>query len=187
MKSILSIFRGSSRKPSFETMLSPHLGTLFKQAYRYVGNTFDAEDLLQDVLLECYQRRNKLDDVKNLGAWLNRCLYHRFIDFHRRQGRKPDMENLDNPELQALLLGDRLDEQHYFEEQLVSGLDALSLHQKAAINLHDLCGFTLPEIEHIMGIPVGTLKSHLHRGRKRLKTLLQLELSMLDNNQMGNG
>jgi RNA polymerase sigma-70 factor (ECF subfamily) len=187
MKSILSIFQAPRSKPSFDTMLAPHLATLFKQAYRYVGNTFDAEDLLQDVLLECYQRRSKLDDVNNLGAWLNRCLYHRFIDFHRRQGRRPEMENVDNPELQPLLLGEQLDEQHYFEQQLVSGLDALSLHQKAVINLHDLCGFTLPEIEPIMGMPVGTLKSHLHRGRKRLKAHLQLEHSMLDNNQIGNG
>ncbi|GAA6153814.1 RNA polymerase sigma factor [Pseudoteredinibacter isoporae] len=179
MNQIFRFLSLGRRKQSIEESLKPHLETLYRQAYRYVSNEFDAEDLLQDVLLDFFRNQDKIECIENTGAWLNRCLYHRFVDHYRREGRKPSMNDIDDPELQAHLHGDLLDEQQYFEQQLIKGLDLLSMHQKAVITLHDLCGFTLPEIEKTMSLPIGTLKSHLHRGRKALQRHLELEPTML--------
>ena len=83
MMRLLDIFRSASRQQQFEAQVKPHLANLYKQAFRYTGNAFDAEDLIQDVLLEAFEKRQSLKTVKNLGAWLNRCLYHRFVDRYR--------------------------------------------------------------------------------------------------------
>ena len=82
-------------------------------------------------------------------------------------------------ELQTLLHGNALDESDYFAQQLIKGLELLSIEQRVAINLHDLLGYTLLELSEIMEMPVGTLKSHLHRGRKQLQKHLELKPEML--------
>lgn len=179
MKNLLTIFKRQTKVEDFEALLQPHLDTLYNQAYRYTGSSHDAEDLLQDLLLETYRKRDKLLGVKNVGGWLNRCLYHRFIDRYRSARSKPDFDDIQNPELENQLIGDHLDENHYFAAQIHQNLALLSENQRAAINLHDYCGYSLLEISDIMDMPTGTLKSHLHRGRKRLQKSLQLKPEML--------
>lgn len=182
MKSFLSIFRRASSEHKFEELLRPHLNNLYKQAFHYTGSSFDAEDLLQDVLLETYQKRERLQHVTNLPAWLNRCLYFRFVDRHRASKRQPELEELANEDLDEKLQGTCLSEDEYFKGQMYRGLDMLSAEQRAVINLHDLVGYSLPEISGIMDIPIGTLKSSLHRGRKKLKEYLKLKPEMLESN-----
>ncbi len=178
MMRLLDIFRNRTSQQRFEQQVAPHLEGLYKQAFRYVGKGEDAEDLIQDVLLETFEKRHKLEDVNNLGAWLNRCLYHRFVDRYRSAKRAPEHVDVNGEELQASLIGESLDESNYFAQQLLGGLDLLSLEQKSVINLHDLCGYSLSEVSGIMQMPVGTLKSHLHRGRKHLQKRLQLKPEM---------
>lgn len=182
MKSFLGIFRRTSSEHKFEELLRPYLNSLYKQAFHYTGNSFDAEDLLQDVLLETYQKRERLQYVKNLPAWLNRCLYFRFVDRHRVHKRQPEIEELTNEDLDEKLQGACLSEDEYFKGQMYRGMDKLSVEQRAVINLHDLIGYSLPEISGMMDTPVGTLKSSLHRGRKKLKEHLKLQPEMLESN-----
>lgn len=182
MKSFLRIFRRTSSEHKFEVLLRPYLNNLYKQAYHYTGNSYDAEDLLQDVLLEIYQKRQKLQHVKNLPAWLNRCLYFRFVDRHRARQRQPEMEELTNEDLNGRLQTACLSEDDYFKLQMYRGMEKLSAEQRGVINLHDLSGYSLPEISGMMGTPVGTLKSSLHRGRKKLREHLNLEPEMLESN-----
>ena len=182
MKSFLKIFSRKTRQEKFSAMLRPHIGGLYKQAYHYTGNSFDAEDLVQDVLLKTFQKMQELKKVKNLPAWLNRCMYYRFVDRHRAKQRQPDFEDINNPELEMQLPCESLSEDHYFKLQLHRGLEKLSLQQRAVINLHDLNGYSLPEISIMMDVPVGTLKSHLHRGRKQLEKYLRLTPEMLATN-----
>jgi RNA polymerase sigma-70 factor (ECF subfamily) len=178
MMQLLDIFRSRTRQQRFEALVQPHLESLYKQAYRYTGNGADAEDLIQDVLLESFEKRDKLKGVNNVGSWLNRCLYHRFVDRYRTAKRMPEQLDVHSRELQAQLVGASLDESKVFAQQLVEGLELLSLEQKSAIKLHDLCGHSLAEVSEIMQMPVGTLKSHLHRGRKQLQKQLQLKPEM---------
>jgi len=178
MMRILDILRNQTTQQRFEVQVSPHLESLYKQAFRYVGNRTDAEDLIQDVLLEAFEKRQNLKAVNNVGSWLNRCLYHRFVDRYRSAKRLPEQLDVHSTELQAQLIGDSLDESSYFAQQLLEGIERLSFEQQSAIKLHDLCGHSLAEISGIMQMPIGTLKSHLHRGRKQLQKQLQLKPEM---------
>jgi len=175
---ILDILRNQTKQQRFEIQVKPHLESMYKQAFRYTGNRADAEDLIQDVLLEAFEKRQNLKAVNNVGSWLNRCLYHRFVDRYRSAKRVPDQLDVHSAELQAQLVGDSLDESGYFAQQLLDGIEQLSFEQKSAIKLHDLCGHSLAEVSGIMQMPVGTLKSHLHRGRKQLQKQLQLKPEM---------
>jgi len=182
MKNFLSIFLPESRHQKFEALIRPHIDALYKQAYHYTGNSFDAEDLLQDVLLKTFQKQQELKRVKNLPAWLNRCMYYRFVDHHRAHQRQPDFEDINNQSLEGQLPSESLSEDQYFKLQLYRGLEKLSHEQRAVINLYDLNGYSLPEISSMMDVPIGTLKSHLHRGRKQLQKCLRLTPEMLESN-----
>jgi len=176
----LKIFSPNSRQEKFEALLRPHIDGLYKQAYHYTGNNYDADDLLQDVLLKTFRKQQELKQVKNLPAWLNRCMYYRFVDRHRAYRRQPEFEDVNNHELEAQLPSESLSEDQYFKVQLHRGLEKLSSEQRAVINLHDLNGYSLPEISSMIDMPVGTLKSHLHRGRKQLEKRLRLTPEMLE-------
>ena len=169
MGNIISLLSRSKGSSSFETLLSPHLSNLYRQAYHYMGSVADAEDLLQDLLVHLYTRQDRLREVDNLPAWLNRCMYNRFVDGHRKQKRTPEHQLLDE---QIADEGQAKAEGSYYHREILQSMEQLSKVQRAVVSMHDIEGFTLPELSEVMNIPVGTLKSHLHRGRKKLRTLL---------------
>lgn len=176
MNKIISLFGGPGQQDQFRTVLAPHVQLLYQQAYRFTLNTADAEDLLQDVLLETYRKREVLYAVDNAGAWLSRCLYHRFVDRYRRQRRQPQFDDIDSLLDHAGLASQGEMETQLVYQQMMKALQALSPKYRAVVSLHDQMGFTLPELESIMDIPLGTLKSHLHRARKALKKAMDGEL-----------
>ncbi len=171
-----------SNPPSFESLLAPHMEALYKQAYCYTGNTTDAEDLLQELLLFLYKRHEKLQELDPLRPWLMRCLYHRFVDNYRRKPQEIyNSDYIYNEEThhnvspsQAKTLNNQQETQ-YFQSQIKKALKMLSYEQRAVITLCDIEGRSLLEVAEITEIPVGTLKSHLHRGRKQLKKLLDVQ------------
>lgn len=174
MNNIISLFSRVNKTQPFEHLLAPHISSLYKQAYQYTGNANDADDLLQDVLLELFNKQEQMSQADNLPAWLNRCLYHRFVDRCRRKNRAPEHEDID-----ALPIRDEQrsnePEQFCVNKQIIAGLQSLNPVQRAVVSLHDISGFTLPELASIVDMPLGTLKSHLHRARKQLKKNLQLQ------------
>lgn len=176
---------GSRDPPGFEQLVAPYLPRLYRLAYRFTGQVADAEDLLQDVLTKLYERRDELSSIEELGPWLSRVLYNQFIDRRRLYARKrlrlvgavgagdgaPDdvLGNLESPEpgpsaaaAQAIDI-----------TQLTKALAELSLEQRTVLLMHDAEGYKLIEIQRITGIPVGTLKSRLHRARARVRALLE--------------
>lgn len=173
MSKILSFFGRSNSECSLSELVAPHLSRMYRQAYKYCGTEHDAEDLLQDVLIECSERESQLREAPVPAAWLSRVLYHRFVDRHRKQKRHADHQDIDTIEL-ATACNDS-PESSYLHNQVLTSLDLLSKDQRAVIALHDLEGYTIAEISELLDIPVGTLKSHLHRGRKALKNSLQLQ------------
>ncbi len=168
----------------FERLVRPHLESLYRLAFRFTGNAADAEDLLQDLLIKIYPRREELKQVDKLRPWLARVLYNLFIDTQRRRNRSPihladqtgdedDPDPVDrlaaeegtNPEVETRRDGDL--------RQLQAALDRLSEDHRAVIMLHDVEGYTLEEMTEILECPIGTLKSRLHRARARMRQLLE--------------
>ncbi len=174
MNNIISLFSRANKTQPFEHLVAPHVSGLYRQAYQYTGNASDADDLLQDVLLELFNKQEQMAQANNLPAWLNRCLFHRFVDRCRSQKRAPECDNIDDINISD----DRRSmepEQYCLNRQIIAGLQRLNPIQRAVVSLHDIGGFSLPELADIVDMPLGTLKSHLHRARKQLKKNLQLQ------------
>lgn len=168
----------------FADLLRPYLDSLYRLAYRLTGTRQDAEDLLQDVLIKLYERRDELTSISDLGPWLKRVLYNRFVDDKRKLARKrlavvdPDSIPPEISGLPCRCEGDRPDLKAEYEfsiKQLQVALGALSIDHRTVLLMHDAEGYKLEEIQTITGIPIGTLKSRLHRARARLRGLLESE------------
>jgi len=167
----------------FADELVPHLDALFAMAKRLTRSTTEAEDLVQDTVLKAMRSEDHYRPGTNLKAWLYRILTNTFINKHRRGGLErtvlegPDsdplvdgwvsassMRQLRNPEEHAL--------RPIVESEVQRALDELPTDFKLAVILCDVEEFTYEEIAKIMGCPVGTVMSRLHRGRRLLQRSL---------------
>jgi RNA polymerase sigma factor (sigma-70 family) len=164
----------SSAADTFDRQVQPYLADLYRFAYRLSGQREDAEDLVQDVLVKLYRRREDLSQLADPAPWLHRVLYHQFIDQIRYRDRRPPL-NADEDLLTELPgseepvaaaeLGDvsrRIDE----------ALQTLSADQRALVALHLIEGHTLDHLAAVLDTPVGTLKSRLHRAKAQLRSFL---------------
>ena len=170
-------------REAFAAAIEPHFTRLYRLAYRLTGSKADAEDLLQDVLIKLYERRTELSSIRDLSPWLGRVLYNQFVDDGRRYRRNPlrlvasarDRVD-DNPvdDIPALPDDEPLAgaQQHQQLDALQKALARLSEEHRAVLLMHDSEGYKLSEIQELTGVPVGTVKSRLHRARARLRELL---------------
>jgi len=164
---------------SFDSLIRPHLDRLYRLSFRLAGSKPEAEDLFQDVVTKAYARLHELVDIEEPGTWLCRVMYNHFVDDRRRFVRQR-MSIVTEDQLQGQGLeafpGD-LDPATDAERldnimRLDRALSALSDEHRLVVLLHDSEGHKLVEIQEITGIPVGTLKSRLHRARARLREIL---------------
>jgi RNA polymerase sigma factor (sigma-70 family) len=171
---------------AFESVIRPHLGPLYRLAYRLAGRREDAEDLVQDLLTKLYARRNEFGEVEHLRSWLMRILYRLFIDQRRQRMRSPLNLVPDAPANDGESILDRLvaDEEHEpaakterddRQRALLDAIAKLSEDHRRVLALHDIEGYTLEEMQEMIDCPIGTLKSRLHRARARLRELLEAD------------
>jgi len=184
MPPVLRFGRTRTAASKFEDLLRPQVEYLYRLAWRFTGSVADAEDLVQDVLLKLYPRTRELLDIERLRPWLAKVLYRQYIDFFRKRARSPlvelaaDSEGEDDPldTLPALEDGpEDHAERSRLRERILAALERLSPEQRAVVTMHDVEGYSLEELETILETPLGTLKSRLHRARRRLRALLPME------------
>ena len=168
-----------ANKETFETLVRPHFDRLFRLAFRLTGRKAEAEDLFQELLIKAYRKLDDLVAIEEPGSWLSRVMYHLFVDEYRRF-RRQRMHVVDEGFLPgdglAGLAGDdnpvrdheRLEKLRMLDE----ALSQLSEEHRIIVLLHDTEGYKMTEIEDLMGIPLGTVKSRLHRARARLRDIL---------------
>ena len=167
----------------FEDDVVSLLPQLYSAALRMTRNPADAEDLLQETLLRAYRGYGTFRAGTNLRAWLYRILTNSFINRYRRQSRQPVEVELG--ELEDLYLYRRLGEQsgatrsaeeealeRFVDEDIKAAVEALPENFRIPVLLADVEGFSYKEIARIMGVPIGTVMSRLHRGRKALEKAL---------------
>jgi len=164
---------------AFERLVRPHFDRLYRLAWRLTGAKAEAEDLFQELLIKAYGKLDDLVAIDEPGSWLCRVMYNQFIDEQRRFARRR-MHTVEEGQLS----GDGLegmpgsdDPVHNNERldklrSLDKALEQLSDDHRIVVLLHDSEGYKLSEIEALTGIPVGTVKSRLHRARARLRELL---------------
>ena len=181
MKNIFSIWQGrKDSEATFEALVAPHIDSLYRLGYRFSGTRHDAEDLVQELLVKLYPRSQELGNIEKLGPWLSKSLYHLFIDQARRVNSSPVTlaEGL-GIELEATACVNAGPDEYMSHQQryakLEKALFKLNFDQRTLIAMHDMEGYSLPELSTMLDTPLGTLKSRLHRARASLREQLSDE------------
>ncbi|MGM0412389.1 MAG: RNA polymerase sigma factor [Pseudomonadota bacterium] len=168
---------------SFEAVVGPHVDHLYRLAWRLTGSATDAEDLVQDLLIKVYPRRDEIRALDAPRPWLARALYRLHVDRWRRAGRSPLVEAVPGEDGEDVIDAsadtgpgpEALAGREQDRERLAAAVDQLNADQRALVLLHDVEGYTLNELETVLEAPVGTLKSRLHRARANLRQHLAVE------------
>lgn len=175
-----------SRESLFTRQIQPHLQRLYRQAYRLTANQDDAEDLVQDLLLRLYEKDIDLDTIEKLSSWLLRSLYHQFIDNCRKKSRRPIDDKEEKSDEIIASMWDEQESPHLIHEQtnstkkLQNAIKNLKPNQQILISLHEMEGYSLAELSEILELPLGTLKSRLHRARHTLRDQLSQDLNLME-------
>src|ERR1700722_1441649 len=162
-----------------------HMGSLYTAALRMTRNPSDAEDLVQETYLKAYRAFDSFEEGTTLKAWLYRILTNTFINSYRSKKRRPEQTELDDVEdlylyrrlggLEAVTAGRSAEEEvmdHFTESDVKDAVESLPEQFRMAVLLADVEGFSYKEIAEILDIPIGTVMSRLHRGRKALQKAL---------------
>ncbi len=168
-------------KDRFERLLEPHFDQLYRLAYRFTSQRDEAEDLVQELLVRLYPKRKQLEEIEDLRPWLARVLYNLYIDTHRARRRSPIDQNDDDASEHLERLSDtsadplEIESRRQNQQLLADAMTQLSEAHRDLLILHDMEGYSLPELNEILDLPLGTLKSRLHRAREALRQVLSRE------------
>ncbi|MFM7616658.1 MAG: sigma-70 family RNA polymerase sigma factor [Actinomycetes bacterium] len=169
----------------FEEMTREYMPALYSHALRLTRNPTDAEDLVQETYLRAYRGFPGYQEGGNLRAWLFRIATNAYINSYRARQRRPEMRDLDGMEEWALhgAMGG-LEKARAARTAEIEALDAMpddAVKQaledlpdvfRQAVLLADVDGFSYREIAEITDVPIGTVMSRLHRGRRKLEEAL---------------
>jgi RNA polymerase sigma-70 factor, ECF subfamily len=169
-----------------ETRFAEALGYsshLHAMASRMTRNHADAEDLVQETYARAFASFHQYRDGTNLKAWLNRILTNVFISSYRKKQREPVLTSAGIQDWQlarvqshmasGLRSAEEVALDHMPDARVIGALRQLPEHFRVPVYLADVEGFGYREIAAIMRCPVGTVMSRLHRGRRRLRELLE--------------
>jgi RNA polymerase sigma factor (sigma-70 family) len=168
----------------FDRLLRPLLPVLFRQAFRWTAARDQAEDLVQELLVRLYPRLDELAALDQVQPWAMRVMYRIFVDQHRRANHSPvrplhELARGGDPEEDPLehFPDDspgplELVERELLGERLAAAWATLGEDHRVVIALHDIEGYRLDELSAMLEVPVGTLKSRLHRARAQLRERL---------------
>jgi RNA polymerase sigma-70 factor (ECF subfamily) len=162
-----------------------YMPSLYSAALRMTRNPADAEDLVQETYLKAYRAFGSFQEGTNLKAWLYKILTNTFINSYRSKKRRPEQAEIDDVEelylyrrlggLEAAAAGRSAEEEvmdHFTDADVKAAVESLPDQFRLAVLLADVEGFSYKEIAEILDVPIGTVMSRLHRGRRALQKAL---------------
>ncbi len=160
----------------FEAEAMPHLDALYSFAMKLARARDEADDLVSDTLLRAFERWEQYRLGTNIRAWLFTIQYHAFVSRRRRLGTREMSENERSPTAREPV-GEADPEQRFYDsfldDEIVRAIEALPDEYRAAVVLSDLRELRYAEIAELLGVPEGTVKSRLFRGRRLLQRALR--------------
>ena len=165
----------------FDEEFLPHLDAMYNFAYRLTVDEDDAKDLVQDTYMKAYRFINSFQKGTNSKAWLYRILKNSFINDYRKKSKEPS--KVDYQDVESYYNSESVDENQTIDlradsvkdmigDEVSNALNALAVDFRTVIILCDIEGFTYEEMAKILDIPIGTVRSRLHRARNLLKERL---------------
>jgi len=167
----------------FDEEFMPHINSMYNFAFRLTMDEDDANDLVQDTYLKAFRFINSFQKGTNAKAWLFRILKNSFINDYRKKSKEPakvdyqEVETFYNsedaeadnitPDLRSESLSEMIG------DEVANALNSLAVDFRTVIILCDIEGFTYEEMAKILDIPIGTVRSRLHRARNLLKDKLR--------------
>lgn len=170
------------KQEDFQDEIIPHLDAMYNFALRLTSDPSDAEDLVQDTIVKAYRFFSSYEKGTNAKAWLFRILKNSYINNYRKKSKQPNQvdydevstfyetiraERTDTSDLEDKMFRDLID------DDISHALDELPEDFRTVVLLCDVEGFTYEEIANMLDVPIGTIRSRLHRGRNLLKAQLQ--------------
>lgn len=168
---------------AFEAEATQYLDNLYANALRLTHNPADAEDLVQETFLKAYRFRARFEQGSNLRAWLFRIQYNAFVNRYRRRTKRREIYDelaqgpvaetaVSHSAVAALSDPDGNALRPMLAEEIEAALNSLPEDQRTVVMLADVEEFSYREIAEIVGCPIGTVMSRLHRARGALKERL---------------
>ena len=165
----------------FNQEFMPHINSMYNFAYRLTLDPDDAKDLLQDTYLKAFRFIDSFQQGTNAKAWLFRILKNSFINDYRKKSKEPS--KVDYQEVESFYNSEDVDRQitpdlrvealqDMIGDEISIALNSLDVDFRTVIILCDLEGFKYEEMAKILDIPIGTVRSRLHRARNLLKEKL---------------
>lgn len=183
MTDVLQPYKNKAEKDAdFEAEFMPHIDALYNFAYRLAQSEDDANDLVQETYMKAYRFFDSYQKGTNAKAWVFRILKNSFINEFRKKSKQPakvdynEVEgyyNSDDTEVEATvdLRVDTVKEM--MGDEVMLAINSLDVNFRTIIILSDLEGFKYEEMAKILDIPVGTVRSRLHRARNLMKDKLK--------------
>lgn len=179
----------AARQALFQSEFYPHMSSLFRFAIRLVRDEAEAQDLVQDTYLKAFRFAKSYQPGTNAKAWLFRIMRNAFINDLRKKQKGPELGGFDELEdhfnaedeggfqKTSDLRTEMFD--HMIGDELANALQSLPADFRLILMLCDLEGFSYEELAAIFGIPIGTVRSRLHRARQLMKSKLKAYASKL--------
>jgi RNA polymerase sigma-70 factor (ECF subfamily) len=193
--------QGGLAQNEFAELALPYLDSLYGAALRLTRSPADADDLVQDAFLKAYRFYDRFEPGTNLRAWLLRILTNTFINKYRRNTRERKVLDGDDAEpvgdgvmsraaMRALTEPEDEATRSLVSQEIQKALDELSEEHRLMIVLADIEELSYKEIADIVGCPIGTVMSRLHRARKHMQERLvdqAIEMGIVDPNKAASG
>jgi len=182
-------YTSQEKQSLFDNDFMPNLNALYNFAYKLTYDEDDAKDLVQDTFMKAHRFINSFQKGTNAKAWLFRILKNGFINEFRKKSKQPSkvdyqevegFYNSEGTEKAATTTDLRVDTiKNMMGDEITNALNSLDVDFRTVIILCDLEGFTYEEMAKILDIPIGTVRSRIHRARNLLKEKLSLYASKM--------